>query len=250
MSMKYLGESFDIHTGAVDNIFPHHENEIAQSEAATGRPFVRYWLHCAHLIVEGRKMSKSEGNFYTLRDLLQRGCSGRALRYLLLATHYRKQLNFTLEGVGQAQAAVDRLDDFRDRVGREAVADGEESLSRRIDAARQAFDAALDDDLNSSEALAAVFELVRDANSAYDRGAVRTTDAEGLLRFLGEVEDILGLGSPPPAIVDADIEALIEERDRARRERDYARADAIRAELLGQGIVLEDTPQGMRWKRR
>jgi len=252
MSMKYLGESFDIHTGAVDNIFPHHENEIAQSEAATGQPFVKYWLHCAHLIVDGRKMSKSEGNFFTLRELLDRGLSGRAIRYLLLATHYRKQVNFTLDGVEQAQAAIDRLDDFRDRVDAEPVLDGPgDSVSARATAAREAFDEALDADLNSSEALAALFELIRDVNSAYDRGGeVRSGDRDALREFLSGADEVLGLGRREAAILDSEVEALIEERNGARKARDFARADAIRDDLVERGIVLEDTAHGVRWKRR
>src|SRR5262245_43912626 len=164
MSMKYLGESFDIHTGAVDNIFPHHENEIAQSEAATGKTFVRHWMHCEHLIVDGEKMSKSKGNFYTLRDLLGRGLDPRAVRYFLLTAHYRKQLNFTLEGVAQASAAIARLDDFADRLHREP--EGRPGgLSATLERSRRRFEAALDDDLNTAEALGVTFDLLRDANA-------------------------------------------------------------------------------------
>ncbi len=250
MSMKYLGESFDIHTGGADNIFPHHENEIAQSEAATGVRFVNYWLHCAHLIVDGKKMSKSEGNFYTLRDLLERGHSARAIRYLLLSAHYRKQLNFTIEGIEQASVAVGRLDDFRDRVAREQVPEGShEPLRERIEAGRAQFHAALEDDLNSAGALGALFELLRDVNAAYDEGVVRTADAEALQEFLQVVEDVLGLGRREEVLLDEDVEKLIEEREAARKDKDFARSDAIRDELKARGILLEDSPTGVRWKR-
>jgi cysteinyl-tRNA synthetase len=250
MSMKYLGESFDIHTGGADNAFPHHENEIAQSEGATGFPFVKYWLHCAHLIVDGKKMSKSEGNFYTLRDLLERGHSPRSIRYLLLSAHYRKQLNFTLEGIDQARAAVERLDDFRDRVAGEEVPEGgAEELSRRIADARVQFHASLDDDLNSAGALGALFELIRDVNTAYDRGDVRSDHLPAITSFLEDVDAVLGLGRREEVLLDEQVEELIQERQQARASKDFARADAIRDELKERGILLEDTAQGVRWKR-
>jgi cysteinyl-tRNA synthetase len=250
MSMKYLGEAFDLHTGAVDNIFPHHENEIAQSEAATGVPFVKYWLHCAHLIVDGKKMSKSAGNFFTLRDLLARGLQARAIRYLLQSVHYRKPLNFTLEGVEQARAALDRLDAFRHRLEHEPAPEGRSALADQVAAAQARFDAALDDDLNSAEALGVLFELIREANSAYDRGEVRAADCEPLIALLDEVDAVFGLATGPSGLLDADVEALLRERQAAREARDFARADALRDTLAGRGIVLEDTPHGMRWRRR
>ena len=250
MSMKYLGESFDIHTGGLDNVFPHHENEIAQSEGATGRSFVKYWLHCAHLIVDGKKMSKSEGNFYTLRDLLARGHSPRAIRYLLLSAHYRKQLNLTEEGIEHARAAIDRLDDFRDRVERETVPDGDApELSTRIETGRTQFDEALDDDLNSAGALGAVFELVRDLNAAYDRGEMRAVPAGSTREFLRQVEEVFGLGQREEVLLDAQIEDLIQQRQQARVEKNFGRADTIRDELRDRGILLEDGPEGVRWKR-
>ena len=252
MSMAYLGETFDIHTGGVDNVFPHHENEIAQSEGATGRPFARHWLHAEHLIVEGRKMAKSLGNFFTLRDLLERGYRPRVVRYLLLSAHYRTQLNFTFEGLDQAAAALERLGDFADRL--EALPEGEhpdEELAERTQEAREAFDAALDDDLNSSRALAAVFEWVRDVNRAIDEERATRADRPEIEAFLGWFDRIYDVLEPDPeeAEVSDEIEALIAEREAARADRDWERADEIRDELAERGIQLEDTPQGVRWKR-
>ncbi|HKY34173.1 MAG TPA: cysteine--tRNA ligase [Candidatus Polarisedimenticolia bacterium] len=248
MSMKYLGESFDIHTGAVDNIFPHHENEIAQSEAATGRPFVRRWMHCEHLIVDGEKMSKSKGNFYTLRDLLAKGLAPRAIRYFLLTAHYRKQLNFTLEGVAQAAAALERLEAFEDRLGREPAGRPGELL-RAVERAAARAEAALEDDLNVPGALGAAFDLVRDANSAFDRGEGSAAEREALAGFLQELRYLLGTPAGRDSL-SQDVDALIRRREEARGARDFAAADRIRDELAARGIVLEDTPQGVRWRRK
>jgi cysteinyl-tRNA synthetase len=252
MSMAYLGETFDIHTGGVDNIFPHHENEIAQSEAATGRPFARLWLHAEHLIVDGQKMAKSLGNFFTLRDLVERGYPTRAIRYLLLSVHYRQQLNFTFAGLDQATASIERLTAFARRL-EELPGDGEQDpeLTERSDRARRELDAALDDDLNTSRALGAVFEWVRDVNRALDEGRGTGADRPTLERVLATFEAVYAVLTPDPAElrVDAGVEALIAEREAARRERDWARADALRDRLADLGIVLEDTPAGPRWKR-
>ena len=252
MSMAYLGETFDIHTGGVDNIFPHHENEIAQSEAATGRPFARMWLHAEHLIVDGQKMAKSLGNFFTLRDLLESGYRPRAIRYLLLSVHYRQQLNFTFAGLDQAAASIERLSDFVRRG--EEVPPGAapvEELAARSRRALEAFAEALDDDLNTSRALAAVFEWVRDANRAIDEGrasAADRPDLEAVLEAFDAVYDVLTPDAEELRL-DAGIQALIDEREAARRERDWSRADTLRGRLEELGILVEDTPAGPRWKR-
>ncbi len=251
MSMAYLGETFDIHTGGVDNIFPHHENEIAQSEAATGKVFARTWLHAEHLIVEGQKMAKSLGNFFTLRDVLERGHRPRAIRYLLLSVHYRSQLNFTFAGLEQAAASLERLGDFVARLGT-LPADGEPDvvIADRTRRARDEFDAALDDDLNTSRALGAVFEWIRDVNRAIDEGRATAADRPGLEAMLGAFDRIYDVltPDPPETELSSEIASLIAEREVAREERDWARADAIREELAGRGVILEDTPQGVRWK--
>ncbi len=252
MSMAYLGETFDIHTGGVDNIFPHHENEIAQSEAATGKPFARTWLHAEHLIVEGQKMAKSLGNFFTLRDVLDRGYRPRAIRYLLLSVHYRSQLNFTFAGLEQAVASLERLGDFVARL--EALpSDGEPDagLAERTRRAREEFDAALDDDLNTSRALGVVFEWIRDVNRAIDAGAASAADRVALEEMLAAFDGIYDVLTPDAVETElaTGIEALIAEREAARKKRDWARADAIRDELAARGVILEDTPRGVRWKR-
>ena len=248
MSMKYLGESFDIHTGAVDNIFPHHENEIAQSEAATQRPFVRHWMHCEHLIVDGEKMSKSRGNFHTLRDLLARELPARAIRYFLLTAHYRKQINFTIEGVSQAAAALTRLDDFADRLDREPAGTGGQ-LAASLARHKERFDAALADDLNTPEALAAAFDMLREANAAFDRGEGAAAERSAIGAFFDEVRYVFGIQRPSLDLT-GEIEEMIDRRETARRSRDFTAADRIRRELLDRGVVLEDTPQGVRWKKK
>jgi cysteinyl-tRNA synthetase len=252
MSMRYLGRSFDLHTGGVDNIFPHHENEIAQSECATGEPFVRYWMHCAHLMVDGQKMSKSLGNFHTLRDLLERGHSPRTLRYLLLGTHYRRSLNFTFEAAAQAEGELARIDDLRRRLDEvDDEAPGGEALERRAQEALRGFTEGLDDDLNISGAMGELFTLVREANSALDAGTAGRRGRDAVLGVLDRLDDVLGVLSPPTEEdLDAEIEALITRRQEARARKDWAEADRIRDELDARGIVLEDTPRGVRWKRR
>ncbi|HJQ67560.1 MAG TPA: cysteine--tRNA ligase [Blastocatellia bacterium] len=252
MSMKYLGETFDIHCGGVDLIFPHHENEIAQSEAATGRQFVRYWFHAEFLQVEGEKMSKSKGNFYTLRDLTEKGYAAAAIRYLLLSAPYHTQLNFTLDGLRSAESALERLRNFRRRVSElGSQDDGQARVQEAILRAREGFEAGMNDDLNTSNALAAVFDLVRDINIKIDAGEFGAADRKATLEFLEVIDSVLGvLGDEQKEMLAPEIEGMIEERNLARRNRDFARADQIRNELAAREIILEDTPQGTKWKRK
>ena len=267
MSMEYLGDSFDIHTGGVDNIFPHHTNEMAQSEGATGRSFARVWLHAEHLLVDGGKMSKSLGNYYTVPDLLALGHRPSAIRYLLLSAHYRTQLNFTLEGLVTADRALERLEEFQRRL-RFAASAAEPSASPGVEPDRVSigeltrrahadFVAAMDDDLSVSDALASVFTMVREVNRELDRIGDRLTtdDAESALSLLREFDAVFGVLSlrererddADPALV-AWMEERIAARQAARDARDYARADAIREEIEARGIAIEDTPDGTRWK--
>jgi len=253
MSMKYLGEHFDIHTGAVDNIFPHHENEIAQSEGATGKPFVEVWLHAEHLIVDGEKMAKSKDNFYTLDDVLARRDDPAAVRYLLLSVPYRKKLNFTWEGLTGAAAALDRLRSAAvrmDEVVTSATAKpGAFPAADRSAQFRAEFDAGLDDDLNTSAALAAVFNFLRSVNAAIDDGSLDAEGARTARAALALADRVLGVLPSGPDALSAEVEAQIAARNAARARRDFAESDRIRGELARRGIVLEDTPGGTRWKR-
>lgn len=241
MSMKYLGEQIDIHCGGVDNIFPHHQNEIAQSEPCTGKPFVKYWLHSAHLQVDGRKMSKSLGNYYTLRDLLAKGWTGREVRYALISAHYREQVNFTLDGLQGARSALQRIDELLLKLQEIA---GTETQSRPA-ALVAAFEAALDDNLNISAALGALFEFVREAN----KRTVAPDEAAGILAAWNRFDAVLGFGMPTKSDVPADIQQLVEERQTARKAKDFKRSDEIRDQLARQGWVIGDTPKGPRAKR-
>jgi cysteinyl-tRNA synthetase len=250
MSMKYLGETFDIHCGGVDLIFPHHENEIAQSEAATGKPFVRYWVHPEFLIVEGEKMSKSLGNFYTLRDLLAKGHSPESIRYLLLSVHYRKQLNFTNDGLHQAQASIQRLEDFALHMKEKAKPEEpSEAFAAEVKAARERFIDAMDDDINTSAALAAVFDFVRSTYQKDSQSALSGGDAGAAHAFLQEIDGVLNILRAQPELLDEEVAAQIEARQAARKRRDFAEADRIRQWLTSKGIQLEDTRDGVRWKR-
>jgi cysteinyl-tRNA synthetase len=254
MAIKYLGETLDIHAGGVDLIFPHHENEIAQSESLTGKLFSRFWLHAEFLMVEGQKMSKSLGNYYTLRDLVGKGHAPESIRYLLASVPYRKALNFTIDGLKSAAVAIDRLRNFKLRLETDRHAAGaNEQLAARTAEASQAFTASLNDDLNTAEALAAVFEFVRDANSAMDSGEFRAGNAPAALEFLGlfdSIFDVLQPGVKAGELSDSAIEARVAQRTAAKKARDFALSDRIRDALLEQGIVLEDTKSGVRWKRK
>ena len=249
MSMKLLGPSFDLHLGGEDLMFPHHEDEIAQSEGAgvqpPGRPFVKHWLHGAHLLVEGKKMSKSLGNFFTLRDLLAKGFTGREIRYLLLTAHYRETFNFTLEGLHGARAALTRIDEcltkLRELAGNtKAEADGP---------LLGAFSGALDDDLNISGAWGAIFEWVRDTTRKLAENALSPAAAAAALDTWDRLDSVLGVGAPKEVEVPAEITALVESRQAARKAKDFKRADALRDELKAKGWAIEDTPRGARAKR-
>jgi cysteinyl-tRNA synthetase len=250
MSMRYLGETFDIHCGGIDNMFPHHENEIAQSEAATGRKFVNYWLHNEHLLVEGRKMAKKLGNFYTLRDLLGKGYDPIAIRYLLLSTHYRQQFNFTFQGLDAAKGAIERL---RNLMRRLQNADGEGSTGKVADLLRAVqadFGCAMDDDLNISVALGALFDFVRDVNALLDANIVSRHEAEMICDLMQRLDSVLGVIGEVEReeALPKGTEELIQKREEARKAKDWAAADEIRVQLRNMGVVVEDTPQGVRWR--
>jgi cysteinyl-tRNA synthetase len=287
--MKYLGESFDLHAGGEDLMFPHHENEIAQSEAATHKPFARHWFHVRFLLVEGKKMSKSEGNFYTLRDLLLKGYRASAIRFLLLSVPYRHQMNFTFDGLTESTNAIDRLRTFHQRIlngkwpalepGTTAIGDTDIALAVRD--GDEKFMAALNNDLNTAEARAAIFDVLRAVNSAADQGRLLHHEAEATLALLAKFDSIFAvlhdndaeltraalawaegegrLGEASREVLakfgdnsltDADIETLVAERTKAKQQRNFARSDAIRNELLEKGILLEDSKDGVRWKRK
>jgi cysteinyl-tRNA synthetase len=251
MSMRYLGESFDLHLGGIDLIFPHHENEIAQSSCATGQTFVRHWAHVHHLLVENEVMSKSRGNVFTIPEVVERGHGPDAIRYLLGSAHYRSTLNFTWEGLGQARAALERIHGFARRLG-EVEGDGPvaRGVSEAGERARSAFDAALADDLNTPEALAAVHGLVNEGNGLLSEGAVNRAGAALLRGRLEEMDRIFAVLLPGEERLAPQEQTLFDERQEARRRRDFRRADELRATLEGMGVLLEDTPKGTRWYRK
>jgi cysteinyl-tRNA synthetase len=250
MSMRYLGETFDIHCGGIDNMFPHHENEIAQSEAATGKKFVNYWLHNEHLLVEGRKMAKKLGNFYMLLVLLGKGYDPIAIRYLLLSTHYRAQFNFTFEGLDAAKSAIERLRNF---VRRLQDTDGKESegkVASAMLAVQTDFGCAMDDDLNISVALGALFDFVRDVNALLDADIVSKKEADSVGTVMHGFDTVLGIIGEVEReeLVPKEAKDLIQKREEARKAKDWATADTLRTRLREMGVVVEDTPQGVRWR--
>jgi cysteinyl-tRNA synthetase len=279
MAMEYLGESFDLHAGGEDLIFPHHENEIAQSESVTHKTFARHWMHVRFLLVDGRKMSKSEGNFYTLRDLLLKGYKASAIRLALISVPYRHQFNFTFDGLVEATAAVERLRTFKLRLTAGGYAPGENpALQEAAKQAQADYLAALSNDLNTAEARAPIFELLRAANTAIDQGQLKAGDRDAILAVLESFDAVFDvmedrdgeatrlalewaekagrMGDVAPelrarqGLTDEAIEALVAERTQAKRQRNFARADQIRAELAEKGVVLEDSKDGVRWKRK
>ncbi len=282
MAMKYLGESFDLHAGGEDLLFPHHENEIAQSEAMTGKTFARHWMHVRFLLVEGQKMSKSLGNFYTLRDLVLMGHKPSSIRLLLMSVPYRKQLNFTFDGLTQAASSVERLRNFKIRLETSHWPEGANPESAAVAArAVSEMHASLDDDLNTAQALAAIFDLVRDVNAMADQGKVAKGDIPALLGALTNFDEIFSVLEDHDAehvkatvewarrenreekisaaalemaqsasLSDADVEALVAKHSEARKAKDFKTSDAVRDELLAQGIILENTKDGVRWKRK
>jgi cysteinyl-tRNA synthetase len=279
MAMQYLGESFDLHAGGEDLMFPHHENEIAQSETATGKQFARHWMHVRFLLVDGRKMSKSEGNFYTLRDLLLKGYRASAIRLALISVPYRHPLNFTFDGLTEATNAIDRLRTFRNRLTGGSFPDGRNAaLEAAAVEAGEAYRAALADDLNTSGARAPVFDLVRAANTAMDKGDFFAGNRDAILRVLEDFDSVFAviddrdaeptrralawaqssgrMAEVAPELVasqsisDAEVDALVAERNDAKKQRNFARADALRGELAEKGIVIEDSKDGTRWKRK
>jgi cysteinyl-tRNA synthetase len=279
MAMEYLGESFDLHAGGEDLMFPHHENEIAQSECVTGKPFARHWMHVRFLLVDGRKMSKSEGNFYTLRDLLLKGYKASAIRLALISVPYRHQLNFTFDGLIEATNAIERLRTFRERLRKAALAEGSNpDLQAAAEKAHREYIAALSNDLNTAEARAPIFELVRAANTAIDQGLLLVQDRDAILGVLAAFDAVfcvledhdaeptrralewaelagkMDMVAPEllarQGLTDAAIDALVAERTQAKKQRNFARADQIRNQLAEMGVVIEDSKDGVRWKRK
>ena len=250
MAMKYLGETIDIHSGGVDLIFPHHENEIAQSEAATGKKFVNYWLHNEHLLVEGKRMAKRFGNYYTLRDLIKMGYDPKAVRFLLMSTHYRQQLNFTFDGLKAAKSAVDRLTNF---VYRLLDADGKgcgEKIKELMRGVKKDFEEAMDDDLNIGVALATLFNFVSEVNKLLDDNMLSKEEAKEVYNLMMKFDKVLGVIGEvkKEEELPKEAEELIRKREEARKAKDWQTADKIREQLKAMGIIIEDTPQGVKWR--
>jgi len=252
MSMKYLGETFDIHTGGVDNIFPHHENEIAQSEAVTGKKFVNYWLHCAHLLVNGEKMSKSKGNFYTLRDLLKKNYNPAGIRYLLMATHYRDPLNFTEQSLKQAENTVKHIQAFYQRISFALKNEGplHHEIEKIVDDTSTKFYNALADDLNISPAMAEIFEFMHRINETIEKENISGKDAEKILAFIKKINEVIAVVEDVIEQLPEEFMILIKKREQARKQKNFDLADQIRNTLSAKGIILEDTPYGTRWIKK
>jgi cysteinyl-tRNA synthetase len=252
MSMKYLGETFDLHAGGIDLVFPHHENEIAQSEGATGKQFARYWYHFEHLKVEGETMSKSKGNYYTFRDIAAKGFSAGAVRYFLLSVPFRKQLNFNFDALQGAEKTVESLRNFRARLEEAKTDPGrDDKLHGATAQALKDFEAGMDDDLNTSVALAAIHEFSREVNTVLAKRRLLEDNQREIVAAIERFDSVLNIfGQPRREMLDSEIQALIDERQETRRRRDFARADEIRDELATRGIILEDTKDGVRWKRK
>ena len=246
MATGLLGETIDIHCGGIDNIFPHHEAEIAQCECVGAKPFVRYWMHCAHLMVEGSKMAKSAGNFFTLRDLLQKGWTGREIRYALISVHYRGALNFTMDGLAAARTALGRLDAWRERLAETA---GSETIAEVPDPVTEGFFAALDDDLNISSALAVLFETLRESNRRMDEGTLSPAQARGLLNWLVRVHGVLALEPEATQSIPPEVEELVAARAAARTSKEWKKSDEIRDQLAVLGWLVKDTKDGQKVTR-
>ena len=251
MSMKYLSQTFDIHCGGVDNMFPHHENEIAQSESATGKRFVNYWMHNEHLQVEGKKMAKRLGNFYTLRDLLTKGYDPISIRYLLMSTHYRQQFNFTFEGLESAKSAIERLRNFVRRLYEAEGKESEGKVTTLIEKLEACFEGSMDDDLNIGVALSSLFDFVREINSLLDVNDVSKEESAKIIKVIIEIDDVLGVIGKVEVeeALPKEIDLLVQKREVARKTKNWKEADSIRAQLKTMGIVLEDTAQGVRWHK-
>jgi cysteinyl-tRNA synthetase len=250
MSTKYLGETLDIHTGGVDNLFPHHENEIAQSEAASGKKFVNYWLHNEHLLVEGQRMGRSLGNIYSLKDIMDKDYDPMALRFLLLSTHYRQQLNFTFDGLSAATNAIERLVNFVRRLMEANGKGSGEEMKRLISRVQKDFEEAMDDDLNIGPALAALFDFVRDVNKLLDDNLLSREETIEVYRLMMRFDKVLGVIGEvkKEEKLPKEAEELIRKREEARKEKDWSAADKIRVQLKAMGIIIEDTPEGVKWR--
>jgi cysteinyl-tRNA synthetase len=250
MSTALLGDQIDIHCGGVDNIFPHHEAEIAQSEGVTGKKFVRYWLHCAHLLVDGQKMAKSLGNFYTVPDVLAKGYSGRELRYALLRVHYRAPLNFTWEGMNEARESLGRIDEWLKRLCGVAGKENAQRSTPNIQRPTAGFEDALDDDLNISAALGFLFESIRETNRALDRNEIDAASATAWLGWWKQINSVIDLEAGPEIVIPPEVTQLAEQRENARREKNWKRSDELREQIFALGWELRDTKEGPKLTRR